>query len=134
MITPLETRTLEERGLPSGSFFSVVFRDGDLLSEHNVNWSDFSKEIAIDYRGRKRTLHVADVSNISVVHGTLSTDIDIPKGCLAFQGIRAHTTFMLGGTQDTKVVGRFVGIVKDGKIIEERYLDGMKGQIIGIRK
>ena len=50
----VETKTLEERGLPSNSFFTLHLHDGTIVDEHTTNWSDISDGILVSYFGDKK--------------------------------------------------------------------------------
>lgn len=134
---PRAKHSLEERGLPPGSYFEVEFEDGSVAREHDHNWSDLSEPMAVDSLGTRKAAHVARfrVKRISVFHEGLSTTIEVPEGCAPYQAVRAETVLGPHMPRRDRILGRVVGIVdKDGRILEERLLDGVAGQITGYRR
>ena len=135
MDIPKEQSSLEERGLSQDSHFTVVFADGSVHSEHDTNWSDISTQITVDFFGKQKTAFVCThpVSKIKISHGTLETEINVPEGCQVYQSIRASALFTPGKDTEHAIVGRTVGLVKDGVVIEEQFLDATADEVIGIR-
>ena len=127
-------KSLEERGLPADSFFDVVFEDGSTASERWMNWSQISDERRVEYFGMTKTVFVSrlPVKRIVIRHGDLETTVDVPAGCEAYQGVRSET-MLLGGKKESRVLGRIVGIIKDGEVIEERFLNGIQHEVQGTR-
>ena len=128
--------TLEERGLPSHSYFVVTFKDGSSVREHDVNWSAISEEKKVKYFGGVKTAMVCvhPVSKIEMFHGEMSSSLDVPDGCEVYQAVRGYAVLRTGETATGQVGGRVIGLVKDGEVIEEQFLDGMIGQVRGLRK
>lgn len=121
----------------SSSYFEVQFVDGSKVDERDVNWSSISEERTVRILGGSKTAFVCKhpVDLVRIVHDGLSTEIDVPDGCEVYQSIKGETVMMSTGERISKsTLGRFVGIVKDGEVIEERYLDGQGNQVIGFKK
>ncbi len=131
-----ETKTLEERGLHSTSYFSVLFKDGTTRTEHDTNWSEMSEVVAVKYFGGIKTVLLATVPihKISVLHGKMHTEIEVPKDCRVYQAIRSESSLGMDGKATHRIVGRVVGLVKNGEVIEERFLDGNEGGVRGLKK
>ena len=128
-------KTLEERGLPADSFFEVWFRDGSHATEIEIAWSSISEERRVRYFEGTKTVFVSTrpVARIRMRHGDLVADCDVPEGCEAYQSVRSETILMNGKTEH-RVVGRSIGIVKDGEVIEEQFLNGVEGGVFGTKK
>lgn len=132
-----ETKSLEERGIPADSFFQVFFTDGSSISEKNANWSAMSEDMrAVNYFGNKKSVRVLKfpASKISMHHEDLYAEIEIPEGCQVFQAIRAETMFLPNGTSKPRTIGRVIGLVRDGEVIEEQFLNGLQHEVLGVRK
>lgn len=130
-----EHKTLEERGLPHDSFWHVVFVDGSERDEKDTSWAAISDRVEVEYLGGQKTVHLLKfpVKHISVSHGDLKAEIEVPEGVQVYQAIRGET--MLNGQgKNSQVLGRIIGLVKDGSVIEERFINVMEGRVMGMRK
>lgn len=130
-----EHRCLEDRGVHPHSYFEVQFVDGSVRTEHETNWRDLSVEKTVEYFGGKKTVKVCQlpVKRVVMRHGDLSTIIDVPEGVEVYQAIRSETIFVPGGRKIDRISGRVVGLVKDNKVIEERFLNAAAGEVFGAR-
>jgi len=132
---PCTNKTLEERGLPADSFFEVEFDDGSSLTEKEINWSAIAEEMRVAYFGATKTVFVCKfpVSTLWVHHGDLRAHVDVPSGCQAYQAVRSQA-LILDGKRQTKILGRAVGIIKDGEVIEEQFINETEHEVFGTRK
>ena len=130
-----EIKSLEERGLPSDSFFTVFFRDGSNISEKECNWSAIASEVRVKYQDWNKTVIrcIYPVKKITINHGELYTEIEVPEDCEVYQAIRGQAT-ILGNRNDRQILGRAVGLIKDGEVVEERFLNGSENITQGWRK
>jgi len=129
-----EKRTLTERGLHEHTYFTAHFEDGSTRSEHDLNWSDVSELIQVLYFGGVKTVmaNTHPIKKLNIKHNNLETEIEVPKGCRVYQAVRAQTTFF-GNENNSSIIGRVVGLVKDGVVIEERFVDGRLGIVQGMK-
>lgn len=127
-----QTLSLEERGLSPDSFWLIFFTDGSSISEEECNWSDISVEANVKYLEGTKTVYkcIYPVRDIIIRHNELQTKVEVPTGCAVYQAIRGQAT-LLNGQEDKQIVGRCVGIIKDGRVIEERVLNCLEGVIQG---
>ena len=128
-----ERRTLADRGVHDGSFFHVVFSDGSEAKEHDTNWSDISEETAIEHlNGSVKLVMLSKhpTKTLTVHCAGLSSSLDLQEGDRVYQAIRSVAS--ANGTH--KNVGRIVGIVRDGRMVEERFLSSEQGQVFGLRQ
>lgn len=128
--------TLEGRGIPSDSFFEVTFKDGSTISEKEANWSSFSTKKTVDYFGRNFVFYVSNhpVKSIRVVLNDLEARIDdVPDGAEVYQFMRSLRT-VAKDTDKTALIGRGIGLIKDGAVIEERFINAYEHKIQGMRK
>lgn len=128
-------RTLEERGLPADSFFTLTFRDGSVVTEKEVQWSTICEMRKVDYFGGKKVVFVCTlpVAHISVCHDNIEVSMDVPEGCEVYQAATSEALLINGGRRD-RVLGRVIGIVKGGEILEERIADGQEHSAQGMKK
>lgn len=128
-------KTLEERGLPPGSAFAAEFADGSAITEEEANWSSMSAEARVAYFGGTKTVFLATlpVARIVVRHAGLRASIDVPEGCAAYQAARSETT-ILDGRKRSRVIGRVIGIVRDGEVVEEQFINDVEHAVLGTRK
>lgn len=128
-----ERRGLQRRGLHSDSYFHAIFSDGSYALETNTNWSDISKEMLVDCMGTPKIVYVCTlpISSLIISHGNLQTRMDINPGEFVYQSIRSRVSVAGDGESRNEIAGRVVGKVKNGIVIEERFLDGHTGEILG---
>lgn len=131
----MEHRSLKERGLSHDSFWHVEFLDGSHRNEKDASWAGASERTTVDYFGTQKTVHLLKhhIKSITVTHGDLQETIEIPEGVQVYQAIRSESMLMKEGDQ-SRIVGRIIGLVKDGVVIEERFINALEGRITGIRK
>lgn len=130
-----EGRSLNERGLPDHSHFEVQFADGSKRFEHETNWSDISEEVEVQYGDSTKIVMLCKypLKNIKVRHWTHLVDLNVQPGDKIYQAARSRTTFTLNGNRSVEVIGRIIGVVRDGKVVEERFINGIADQIQGIK-
>ena len=128
-------KTLEERGLPADSFFEAEFDDGSVVTEKDVNWSSMSAEVRVGYFGETKTVFLCTlpVATLWVHHGDLRTHVNVLPGGQAYQQVRSEAV-LLDGKKQIRVVGRVVGVVKDGEVIEEQFINDTEHEVFGTRK
>lgn len=127
--------TLEERGLPADSYFTITFRDGSSITEKEVQWSTICEMRKVGYFGGKKVVFVCTlpVARIEIHHDNIDASMDVPEGCEAYQAATSEALLINGGRRD-RVLGRVIGIVKDGEILEERIADGQEHSVQGMKK
>ncbi len=129
-------KSLKDRGLPNNSFFSLQFTDKSSCSEHDTSWIGMSERREVDYFGSKKIVHVCshNVKKISVSHEEMNISINVPTGCEVYQSVRAETVFLHNGQKEYRIVGRIIGLVKDGEVIEEQFINGLQREVTGLKK
>lgn len=129
------TLSLKERGLPEDSYFEVIFPDGSMVSEKNVNWSALSQQEVVYDRGNKQMCFVATmpIKSIRIVLSDLEAMIeDIPQGTKVYQYMRSQR--LLAKDIDKEViVGRGIGLIREGSIVEERFISALENRTMGMR-
>lgn len=124
---------LFDQGLHDRTFFTIHLKDGTVRCEKEHNWSDFSEMRIVEYFGSKKTVAVSTlpILKIEMYHEGMHEEIDVPENCEVYQAIRSETFIV----QESKsqILGRIIGIIKDGQVIEERYLDGTDGIVKGMK-
>lgn len=131
-----QQKSLEERGIPNHSYFILTFQDDSVISEMDCNWSDISSTKIVSYFGGKKTVAICDhsVKSIILKHEEMEHNLEIPEGCEVYQAIRAETNFLNNGQKKERINGRVLGIVCEGEVIEEYFLNGVEGRIMGMKK
>lgn len=127
--------SLKHRNIPENSFFTMHLHDNSIHSENDTNWSDTGEVRVCEYFGGHKTVCVSKlkVKKIHIKHGMLEKELEVPKDCEVYQAIRSQTTFYPSGEKKDRIVGRTVGLVKDGKVIEEYFLNDVENQIFGMK-
>ena len=137
MISDQITKVARETGsLHDTSFFTLTFTDDSTVTEKDVNWSDVSEELDVDMGGVRKTVYVCKfpVKHIRIDHADLVAEVDVPDGCQVYQAFRSRTTLSSDGQSADTIVGRAVGIVENGVVTEERYIDVLGAQVLGFKK
>jgi len=131
----LEPLSMDGRGLPPHSYFEVTFADGSKRPEHNTNWSDISEPMVVEYFGKKKQIMACKfpVKQIKVFHDGMEAVMEVPEGCSVYQAIRARAEFIPGRERVDSISGRCVGVVKDGVVIEERFINQRQHEVMGMR-
>lgn len=127
--------SLEERGLPNHSYFTGILNDGTEIKEHEYNWSAISEEQVVDHFGRKKIAMVCTqpIKTLHIFHDDLTASITLEPGEQVYQAIRSQATFTDSGQTKTSIIGRVIGKIKNGKVIEEFTIDGRTHNVLGIR-
>ena len=120
--------------LPEGSYFRVLLSDGNTFDERTTPWSAISVKKSIEYYGKQKTVFVCafPVKQIDVFHEGLETSIEVPEGHEVYQAIRSKMDFS-GGQSRSAIIGRCIGIIKDDKMVEERFLNAQQNEVLGVR-
>lgn len=118
------------------SFFHVKLKGGDELHEKFSNWQDVSENKRVGYMGGTKTVFLCkhDIETIHVEHEGQKVDINVPAGHSVYQAVRSETLFTPGIGKTDRVIGRVVGLVKDGEIVEEYFINGIQRSVLGFRK
>lgn len=129
-----ETKSLGDRGLPDHSHFELHIGD-DVAKEHTTNWSDLSELREVTKAGQPFSAHVCrhNATSITVYHSGLETTIDIPEGYEVYQAVQSTFAFLSGGKSSNVITGRIVGLIKDGEVVEERFLSEAENRVIGFK-
>lgn len=134
-VISFEKRSLIERGLPKDSYFEITFIDNSTRSEINTSWKVMSQEEVILHGDKKKVALVCmyPVKKIKVFHKGLMSEIVTEKGEQIYQSIKSSTTYSDTAGMETKIVGRIIGKVKDGIVIEEKFLSEFENEVFGLR-
>ncbi len=130
-----ETASLHDRGLHDQTFFHVVFEDGSDRKEHDLNWSEISVEQVVNHFGHQKIARVSNVpvKSVTISHNGMTATLSPKKGEKIYQAVRSITSFKADGTPVNFVIGRVVGRVKDGEVVEELFIDGRTNETFGLR-
>lgn len=130
------TQTLNERGIPNGSFWTVVFEDGSRLTENNSNWSTFSEKKIVNFLGQKKMVNICKfkVKTLECCHEGLQAYLSVPEDCQVYQAIRSEALILPNVMRRDSIVGRIIGIVKGDEVIQEYYLNSLEYKVEGFKK
>lgn len=133
---PQVNQTLPERGIPEHSWYEIEFQDGSIVTEKNTNWSLISEKKTVAYFGNQKVVHLCKfpVKRIEAFHDGLHSAIDVPEGCEAYQAVRGETLIVPNLHRIDKVIGRIIGVVKGGEVIQEHFLNGHSYNVEGLKK
>jgi hypothetical protein len=131
----METRTLEQRGLPVDSYFEVVLKDGSIISEKNHNWHDISEEQVLLHGATKKIANVCTIpiKKITIHHVGLEASIEPEKGEQVYQAIKSSATLQSDSSVINEIVGRVVGCIKNGVVTQEKIIDARTQEVVGIK-
>lgn len=134
---PVIQRTGEKEKLFLDSYFEIEFLDGTVRTEKDTNWSDIAKEETVKYYGKSTKIAAVcsyAIKRIAIHHRNLHTELFPLDNDRVYQAIRSETLFYDNGEKTDSIVGRLVGLVRHGEIVQERYLDNTVSEIVGFRK
>ncbi len=131
-----DIKVTKEELSPETSYFRVVFADGLELTEREAKWSSLAERRVVGYFGSEKVILAATgaVKRIEAYHEGLVAGIDVPVGCSAYQAIRSEAVIVPGVHRKDRIIGRLIGIVKDGEVIEELFLNALQFKVEGVRK
>lgn len=131
---PYEEKSAAERGLPPGSIWRVWFRDGSYREETDTSWAGISRLERVEYFGMKKSVRLCrfPVKRIVVSHDGMEAEIEVPEGTEAYQAIRSNI-MATGDRSRGSIVGRCIGIVKDGEVLEELLINGQTHEVLGMK-
>lgn len=131
-----ENRTLKERGLHEKSFFHATFDDDSQAHEQNHSWSDFSELKKVSYQGGFKSVMLSKhkIKHIKIRHNDREVNLQVPQDHEVYQAIRSETMFIPDQAKQNKIVGRCVGFVKDGEVVQEIFINAHNDSILGWKK
>ena len=111
-----------------------MLTDGTILHSDRASWLNYALKTTARHDGRSKTVYASgpSVKSLRVVHHGLEKTIESAPDMQVFQSISARTTF----TQDKdtqEIIGRVIGIIKEGVVTEEYFLNGELNEIIGFK-
>lgn len=113
--------------------FIIVKEDGSSIK--NCEWGDISDEKRVKYQEGFKTVYICSIPiiKIKIKEGELETEIEVPEGYEVYQAMRGQAT-ILGENNEKKFLGRVAGLVKDGEVVEERFINIPENVIQGWQK
>jgi hypothetical protein len=120
-------------GLHNTTEVCVTLSDGTIITDRD--WSSMSECIQVGYFGGKKTVRLLnyDAVFIEAEYKGLGAYSYVPEGCRVYQAIRSEALITVNERKD-RILGRIIGIVRDGEVIEEQSLNGMLNRVEGLRK
>ncbi len=125
-----------KKDIHKDSFFELHLKNGDYLHERNHSWHKMSREKRVKYMGGFRIVKVLNhkADKVSLTHNFLKTSISVPDDCEVYIATGCVDSFTKEGAKHTEIVAKYVGLIKDDEIIEERLLDIATGCVAGFKK
>jgi hypothetical protein len=110
--------------------FELTIKGGKII---NDNWSDISEQKLVKYNDSNKTVYVCnlEVEKITIKLEDLETTIKIPEGYEVYFAKRAQIT---SNQREEVLVGLIAGLIKDGEVVEERFINNIAHEIMGFRK
>lgn len=130
-----EHRDIHETKNFDDSHFHLTFHDDSEIKEHDANWSSMSEHRTVEYRDGKKAVMLLTqrAKHIKIIHDGQSLDLDVPDGHDVYQFTRAETFLVPHKEKQTRIIGRGLGFIKNNKIVEEYFLNGLEGITQGFR-
>lgn len=120
-----EAKSLSERGLHDHAFFSAHFDDGSSRTEHDTNWSEMAEKKDVkDPRGQThRSVMLAKVplKSLKISYNGFEKELTVGDGEELFQA-NIGELYWSNNTTINRLIGKRIGKVKNGKIIEEHII------------
>ena len=105
---------------PQNGSFEVIFSDKSKAHEKDYSWNDLSDYVTVDFMGRPRVVKLCkyQIKSITVQHQNVTTTIEPEDGDRVYTSIRSMATH----SEKNIILGRVVGVVRNGKVIEEKFI------------
>ena len=116
------------------SYYILTFSDGNTIHSDDVSWHKYAQKRTVQRQGKTYIVYasVVPIKSIKVYHNGLEKDLEIPENCEVYQATNART-LIVGEKTTTEILGRVLGLVKNGVIIEEYQLSQETGMITGFK-
>lgn len=117
------------------SYYIIGFKDGTFKTSKQVRWLEHARKIEAIRQGKKKFVYASspDILSLEVCHDGMSKKIELAEGQSVFQSIVAEHIYSANSEGQDKILGRIIGIVAEGEILEEYFLDGERNEVIGYR-
>lgn len=117
------------------STYTATFHNKSIKTDEH-SWAEMATIKVVKHfaGGTRRVAVVGGIKMFHVKHKGMDVQLSVPDGAEIYQAIREEVIFLPNGHKIERTRGHLVGIVKDGEIIEERFMNSMDGQIYGARK
>jgi hypothetical protein len=119
-------------GLTNG--FSLVLTDGSIVDNATTSWTAISERASVSYFSGSKTVMLCTlpVKRVTVSQAGLTQQLDVPEGYRVYQAIRSNMDFNQGSTK-SHIIGRCVGLVLDGVVRQEMFLNVPEHEIYGMK-
>ena len=116
------------------SHFELKLKDNSILHEESANWSDIAESVDVKHPvfGSKRVKALKlDAKEITIRHAGLELNLKIDSKSSVYQAIQCEILMLPNGKRLDSTIGRVVGIIRNGTIVEEYYLNEKTKEITG---
>ena len=120
-------------GYPKNSKVEITLRDGTTMQD--TAWSTISERKVVRYLDQNKTVYVCTlpIASVKIWLDDLSAEVEASEGDEVYIAIRSEMFAAQNVMTDT-VVGKTVGVVRNGEIIEEKYINARESRVEGFRK
>jgi hypothetical protein len=110
--------------------FELKTKGGKII---NDNWSDISTQKLVKYQDSNKIVYVCnlEVEKIKIKLKDLETEMVVPEGCDVYFAKKAQISSL---QKEETFVGLIAGLIKDGEVVEERFINNIAHEIMGFRK
>lgn len=116
--------------------YTIKLRDGKILNSDKVSWHDYSKMMEIETPKGRKTAFVSnpEVELLKIRINDLEKEVKVLEGKSVYYSIVAENVFSsINPESKTNILGVTIGIVENGRVVEEYFLDNSQGQVIGYK-
>ena len=112
--------------------YIIKLRDGTILNSKDISWHNYSTTLKVN--GKTIYASNPDVGYIKVMVNEMEKELFIPEGYQVYQSIKAESTFSSANEERKDIIlGINLGLIKDGRIIEDYFFDNSQHQIVGYK-
>ena len=111
-------------------------QSGEILESDTVSWHSHSSKTLVKQGDIHKMVYLSytPIKSLTIEFNELSKTIEVPKGYSCFQSIIGEAIQSSEGNEPkSRIVGRTIGLVKNGAITEEFVLNGDTNEIIGVK-
>ena len=109
--------------------------DGSILSEPTTPWSSISEEVAVMWGGKTKVALICTkpIKKLTIRYDGLEASMELNEGEQVYQAIKSCAKWNEDGSSSNDIIGRIIGRVKDGKVIEEQFINSLQKTIQGVK-
>ena len=115
--------------------WEIILKDNSTISEEETRWIDISELKEVTYFGKKKSVYVCKflVKKIKCYLDDFEAEIEVPDNCFVYQANRGETIIASNEERKSRILGKLLGIIKNGEVVEEKYINLVENKVEGFK-